>query len=412
MSWAPLGLRKLPINLALVCVALGFGMFSTGWLPFDPDPRKYDGLTERLSELVVIVSLMGAGLKLDRPLGWKRWSTTWRLLAIAMPLTIGATALVGVVGLGFSLAMAMLLGAALAPTDPVLAADVQVGPPGSRDDDEVRFGLTSEAGLNDSLAFPFVHLAIVAAAGGLAVPSELAGWFGVDVVWKLSAGAGVGHLLGRLLGHLMFLGDRSSLARLGDGLVGLGATLITYAATEVVHGYGFLAVFVCGLTIRASERHHEFHEELHRVADQSERLVMMLLLVLFGGALAHGLLATLAWTDVALCLVVLLVVRPIAGMVAMAGSPHPLRERALLAFLGIRGLGTVYYVAYGLNHGDFGDSERLWAVVGCTILASIVIHGVTASPLMLRIAGRRAPGLNARPGGGIASPRAHWYPRS
>ncbi|HST92848.1 MAG TPA: cation:proton antiporter, partial [Brevundimonas sp.] len=122
VSWAPMGLKKLPLTLAILCVALGVLVFSTGLFAFNPDPRTWDTATERLTELVVIISLMGAGLKLDRPLGWRSWSTTWRLLAVAMPLTIAAVAWLGVAGLGFSLAMALLLGAAMAPTDPVLAA--------------------------------------------------------------------------------------------------------------------------------------------------------------------------------------------------------------------------------------------------------------------------------------------------
>jgi sodium/hydrogen antiporter len=331
----------------------------------------------------VIVSLMGAGLKLDRPLSWRGWSSTWRLLGIAMPLTILATLALGVLGLGFSLAMAMLLAASIAPTDPVLASDVQVGPPRSGDDDEVRFGLTSEAGLNDALAFPFVHLAILAAAGGLSAMSTLGEWFAIDVLWKLLAGAGMGYLIGRGFGFLIFVNDKLALSRLGDGLVGLATTFITYALTELVHGYGFLAVFVCGLTIRAWERNHDFHDELHHFTELIERLLMMLVLVLFGGALARGLLSALTWSDMAIGLVLILVVRPLAGMLAMIGSAQPWRERALLAFLGIRGVGTVYYIAYGINHGEFGDSERLWAIVGFIIVSSILIHGISATPLLL-----------------------------
>ena len=389
VSWAPIGLRRMPLSLAILCVLLGFGVFSTGLLEFEPDPRTYDTLTERLVELVVIVSLMGAGLKLDRPLSWRGWSSTWRLLAIAMPLTMLATAWLGVVGLGFSLPMAMLLAASIAPTDPVLASDVQVGPPRTGNEDEVRFGLTSEAGLNDALAFPFVHLAIVAAAGSLSSANDMGTWFAIDVLWKLLAGAGMGYLVGRGLGFLIFYNVKFGLSRVGDGLVSLAATFIAYALTELMHGYGFLAVFICALTIRAWERNHDFHDELHHFSDLIERLLMMLVLVLFGGALAHGMLDALTLADMVVGLVILLVVRPVAGMIAMIGSPHPLRERALLAFLGIRGLGTVYYVAYGLNHGDFGVSERLWAIVGFIIAASILIHGVSASPLLIRLAQRR-----------------------
>jgi NhaP-type Na+/H+ or K+/H+ antiporter len=336
-SWAPLGLKRspLPMTLPIICVGLGVLLFGTRVFSLDPSPRTWDTLTERMTELVVIVSLMGAGLKLDRPLGWRRWGTTWRLLAIAMPLTIAATAWLGMVGLGFPLAMALLFGASMAPTDPVLASDVQVGPPGKGDGDEVRFGLTSEAGLNDALAFPFVHLAILVAAGGLGGAATLGEWFGIYVVWKLLAGLGMGMLVGRAMGFLIFSSRRGGLSRHGDGLVALAATLIAYAATEMAHGYGFLAVFVCALTIRARERHHEFHEELHHFSDQVERLLMLLLLVLFGGALARGLLDALTLQDALVCLAILLLIRPLAGMLAMAGSSHPPRERWLLAFLGI-----------------------------------------------------------------------------
>ncbi|OWP20493.1 cation transporter, partial [Microbacterium sp. AISO3] len=133
------------------------------------------------------------------------------------------------------------------------------------------------------------------------------------------------------------------MSRLGDGLIALAATLIAYALTELVHGYGFLAVFVCALMIRDSERDHAFHQEMHDFSDQIERLLMMLLLVLFGGALANGLLASLTWTDALVGLAVVFVVRPVAGLLSMIGSGQPLRERLLLAFLGIRGVGSVYY---------------------------------------------------------------------
>jgi len=389
VSWAPVGLKKLPLTLAILCVALGVVVFSTGLLSFNPDPRTWDTATERLTELVVIISLMGAGLKLDRPLGWRRWASTWRLLAVAMPLTIAAVAWLGIAGLAFSLPMALLLGAAMAPTDPVLAADVQVGPPRSGDEDEVRFGLTSEAGLNDALAFPFVHLAILAAAGGLTSTGGLTDWFAIDVGWKLLAGVGVGVLCGLGFALLIFTSPRVGGVRFGDGLVALAATLVAYSMAELAHGYGFLAVFVCALTIRARERDHHFHQEMHDFSDQIERLLMMLLLVLFGGALANGLLASLTWTDALVGLAVVFVVRPVAGMIAMVGSGQPLRERLLLAFLGIRGVGSVYYIAYGLNHGDFGNSERLWAIVGFVILASILVHGVTAAPLLQRLTRRR-----------------------
>jgi len=384
VSWAPIGLRRLPFSLAMVCVILGFLLFNARLLSFDPNPRTYDTLIERMSELALIVALMGAGLKLDRPFGWRSWSSTWRLLGIAMPLTIVAIVWLGWVGFGFSLAMSMLLGAALAPTDPVLAAEVQVGPPRSGDNDEVRFSLTSEAGFNDALAFPFVHLAILLSVAATVSSVPIGDWFASDVGWRLGAGGLVGYLAGLVFGRLVFSSRSFSLSNAGDGLIVLAATLLTYAACELVHGYGFLGVFICGLTIRSAERTHEFHEVMHQFADQLERLLMMLLLVLLGGAIARGVLSSLSWSDVLLSVLILFVVRPISAWVALIGSGVPSSDRFLIAFFGIRGLGTIYYVAYAINHGSFGNSERLWAVISLIVLLSIFVHGVAASLLMRR----------------------------
>ena len=195
----------------------------------------------------------------------------------------------------------------------------------------------------------------------------------------------MGWLVGKAMGWLVFRAHRHGISRHADGLVAIGATLAAYAATEVVHGYGFLAVFVCALTIRASERDDDFHEEMHDFAEQIERLLMMLLLVLFGGALANGLLDALTWTDIGIGLAILFIVRPVFGYLSLTGLSLMKRDKVLLAYLGLRGLGSVYYLAYGINHGDFGDSERLWAITGFIILTSVIVHGVTSTPLMLLI---------------------------
>ena len=285
------------------------------------------------------------------------------------------------------MALALLLGASLAPTDPVLASDVQVGKPRSGEEDEVRFALTSEAGLNDGLAFPFVHLALAfglaaGASGGWPGLSVLGGWLLVDVLWRVCAGVGVGWLVGRGLGWLTFGRSRSKLSGTRDGLVAIGATLVAYASAEICHGYGFLAVFVAALVLRDTERNHEYHEALHDFSEQMERLLMMLVLVLFGGAIATGLFASLTWTDCLAALVIVLLIRPLAGWISLIGSGHPARERGLIAFFGIRGIGSFYYIAYGVNHGEFGSSERLWAITGLVVLVSVVVHGISATPAM------------------------------
>ncbi|TCZ52286.1 cation:proton antiporter [Roseicella aquatilis] len=390
VAWLPMALRELPLSLPMFCVLYGFAAFSLSGGD-TPHPMVHPEMTERLTELVVIVALTGAGLKLDRPFGWRSWSMTWRLLAVAMPLSILGIALIGAWFLALGAAVALLLGAALAPTDPVLAADVQVGPPRSGEEDEVRFTLTAEAGLNDGLAFPFVNLAIAFVAHGeLVGGSWLTHWVLEDVLWKLAAGCGIGWVVGRVLGWLTFhVPNRAGLSRTGEGFVALGITFLAYGLAELAHGYGFLAVFVAALSVRAAERQHSYHEHLHNFADQTERLLMMILLVLFGGALAGGLLAPLTWAEVTAALLFLFVVRPAAGLLSLIGTPQPLAERAAIAFFGIRGLGSVYYVAYALNEEHFEGAEKLWAVLGFTILVSILLHGTTVTPVMRYLDKRR-----------------------
>ena len=386
VAWLPMALSRLPLSLAILCVLIGVAVFHGGVLPFRSDPVRFSTLTQRLTEVVVIVSLMGAGLKIDRRIGWRRWGSSWRLIAITMPLSIVAVTLMGVHGLGLGLASALLLGGALAPTDPVLAADVQVGPPRSGEDGEARFALTSEAGLNDGFAFPFVHLAVaIALAGGAVNGPLLTQWLAVDVLWRVVAGAGVGWAVGKVLGWATFKAPHARISGTGDGLVALGATLVAYGVAEAAHGYGFLAVFVAALALRATERDHEFHEAMHDFAEQVERLLMMLVLVLLGGAVAGGLLDGLTWKEAAFGLALVFVIRPLAGWIGLIGAPHSMRERAVVAFFGIRGIGSFYYLAYGLNHGDFHGWDRLWAITGFVVLCSILVHGVTATPLMTRI---------------------------
>lgn len=387
--WLPLALKRLPLSLPIICVGLGAAIFRVGGVDLRPDPLAHPMIAERLTELVLIIALMGAGLKLDRPIGWRRWAVTWRLLGLAMPFTIAAVACAAYY-LGYPVAVALLLAAALAPTDPVLASDIQVGPPGSGYGDETRFALTSEAGLNDGLAFPFVHLAITfAAASALsAQPFPDAGqwgrWLLVDVLWRVSAGVAVGWIAGRALGGLTF-GSEARLSGTRDGLMVIGATFVAYALAEIAHGYGFLAVFVSALTLRHRERNHHYHAALHEMAEQVERLLMGLVLILFGGWLSLGVLSRLSWHDVVLALGILLVIRPLAGWVSLIGASPGLRERALISFLGIRGIGSLYYLAYAHNHGALGADGRMWAVVGLVVLASILMHGITSTPLMLRM---------------------------
>ena len=225
-AWLPLLIKELPLSVPIVCIMIGAILV---WSPLssivDVNPLENRYLTERITEFVVIVSLMGAGLKLDRPISWRGWCSTWQLLGIAMPLTIAGIALLGWTVLGLSFGGALLLGAALAPTDPVLASDVQVGPPQSGEEDEVRFALTSEAGLNDGAAFPFVYLANAIALSQASGELFLSGGRRLeDRCW------GSNRLVrGKLMGYLVFrLPNRTGLSETKDGFVALGITCLAY----------------------------------------------------------------------------------------------------------------------------------------------------------------------------------------
>ncbi|NNM78189.1 sodium:proton antiporter [Sphingomonas sp. ID1715] len=387
VAWLPLVLRKLPLSLPILCVGIGMAVFSwTVFAGYAPHPAKTPVLVEKASELIVIVSLMGAGLKIDRPIGWKRWNLTWRLLLVAMPLTIVALTFAGQTIFGLGLATALLLGAALAPTDPVLASDIQLESPKSDQDDETRFTLTTEAGMNDAAAFPFVHLAIaLSLAAG--VPATFAEWALDALLLKVAVGFVAGILLGWLFGRIIYHFPRGTrLSRTGDGFVALGATLSVYALAELLHGYGFLAVFVAGLMLRRSARGHDYNDRMHDFADEVERLLMMILLVFFGGMLvAGGLIANVGWREAAFAALAIFVVRPLAAWVSLWGTSCPPLERFVISFFGIRGLGSVYYLAYGVNHGRFEHEASLWSALGLVILASILLHGVTVTPFMRRL---------------------------
>ncbi len=379
-------LRRAPISLPMVFLAAGALTFAlVGPLP-DPDPREHESFTLHLTELCVIISLMGAGLALNRPIGWRRWSSTWRMLAVAMPLTMLAAALLGWALLGFGVAAAVLLAAAVAPTDPVLATEVQIAEPTDEPelDDEARFALTSEAGLNDGLAFPFVYAAIAISLVGPAPSDWFVQWFALDVLWRLSAGVLAGLAVGWMLGKLFFgdLLQRIRLAHAAEGFVALAATFLAYGLTELINGYGFIAVFVCACTIRAGERSHSYHQVLHDYVEQLERLLTVGILVLLGGAATTGLLAGIGWQQVVVAAVIILIVRPLSGWIGLAGGKTGPRERAVIAFFGVRGIGSLFYISYALQNGEFVEQDALWQIICLVVIGSVLIHGITATPVM------------------------------
>ena len=387
-----------PMVLVAVGIVIGLTPLPDG-LPLDPQENR--AAIEHVTELAVLVALMGVGLAIDRPLelrnraSWRRWNPTWRLLGITMPLCIAGVALLGW-GAGLAPAAALLLGAVLAPTDPVLASDVQVAGPQTGDHevdeaDELRFTLTSEAGLNDGLAFPFVYAAILLATEG-AVQHWALEWVWFYLFGKVALGVLAGLLVGRVLAYVAFRSESPSLrvAERGESLLALAALVTAYGVGEVVGGYGFLAVFVCAMTFRSAERDHEYHAAMHEVAERLERLLTLFVLLVLGIALTRGLLASLDWRGVAIGLALIFLVRPAAGLLGLAplGSRTSRLtgpQRWAAAFFGVRGVGSIYYLAYAAGEVPEFGADWLWSTVGFTIVASVLVHGALASPVMRRV---------------------------
>jgi NhaP-type Na+/H+ or K+/H+ antiporter len=333
----------------------------------------------------VLISLMGSGLKIDRPFSFRNWRVPLRLVSITMLLSIAAVTAVGYYWLGFGIAAAALLGAVLAPTDPVLAADVQVGAPMEGDSTHSKMALTAEAGMNDGTAFPFTWLAIMLATGEIATKGW-AGWLQYELFYKLAAGVAIGYLMGKALGWLFFkLPEEVKGAKVRDGFVALCATLLVYGVTEAAHAYGFISVFVCAVTMRGMERHHKMHKTLHEFTDQIERLLVCIVLLLFGGSLASGLLDALTWPLAGAGLFFVLVLRPAIGVLSLWRTRLHLKEKLAIGFFGIKGIGSFYYLAFALAQASFPEAEKLWAVTAFTVLLSIIVHGLTATSIMKKL---------------------------
>ena len=384
MAWMPAITKKTGISYSIIYVLAGVLLY---WLfPFYLPaalPKNNESLTLHLSELVVIISLMGTGLKIDRSFGLKNWASPLKLVSISMLLTIAGAAAVGYYFLELDLACAVLLGAALAPTDPVLASDVQVGPPNKGAKSETRFTLTAEAGMNDGMAFPFTWLAIVLAMMANGKDAGVTGWFLYDVLYKISAGLIMGFLLGKAAGFIVFsLPKKFSFLKTNDGFLAIALTLAVYGLTELVHGYGFIAVFVAAINFRHYEKGHEYHQNLHDVTDQSERLLIAVVLILFGGSLVSGILDALTWHMVLFTLLFLFIIRPVSVLAVLFSADIHKKEKLAISFFGIRGIGTIFYLAFALQQTSFNQRDELWALVSFTILVSVVIHGLTAQPVI------------------------------
>lgn len=375
--------HERPFSSASVYLLVGglisLGLRLAGLEVFNPltDPV----VLERLTEVGVIIALFAAGLRLDRTLTWSGWRTPAVLLGVVMPATIGLVTLWGSLVMGLSLGAAVLLGAVLAPTDPVLAKDVSVGPPGEHDEPEPKFALTAEAGLNDGLAFPFVFL-------GLFIAGEQTGWFvewfSADVLYAILMGLAAGALGGRLIAAVVVrLRGTEWLTTDLDGWIAVGATLIVYGATELVGAYGFLAAFAAGLAFRRSHAEQDLSTGAHHGIETAENVAELALVLLIGTTVTITGLGQPGLWGWLLVPMLLVVIRPLLTIAALAPLRLPLRERAFIGWFGIRGIGSLYYVAVALGAGVLSMDEATtlyWTVIAC-VGVSILVHGITASPV-------------------------------
>ena len=344
-----------------------------------PDLKGEMWWVKRLTEMVVIIALTGAGLKLNAPFGKSTWKYSKRLLTVGMPLTMILTFTLGYYVFGFALATAALLAAVIAPTDPVLAADVQTTPPGEEDRSPTRVALTTEAGVNDGLAFPFTYLAM-----GIAVmePDDwqwVWSWFLMDFVYKIAGGILIGWALGRLINKAIVLFPAEErAAKLSTGVLALSLTLIPYAIAELLGTYGFVSVFVAACVFRHYEKGCGYQKYLHDFSEELERMLIAVIFVLLGIYAVYDLFDVLNWMHVLFAIILIFAVRPLAGMLGLIGSDLHRKEKGIMAFYGIRGIGSLYYLSYALYHENFEASEQAFALVVFLIILSVTVHGLSA----------------------------------
>ena len=373
-------IERLPLSYALIYLIVGvlLGSYGFGLIEIRPDTQ----FLERLTEFVVIISVFGCGLKINRPLKLWAWRSTIRLIGLLMPLSIGMITLLGHYALGLGWGAAVLLGAILAPTDPVLASEVQLAH--VEDKDELRFALTSEGGINDSLAFPFVYFGLYWFKDPN-LDNWFKNWVAIDLVWAIISGIVMGILVAKAIVWIdRHLQKRRPADDLMEDFVAIAIVLLTYSLTELINGYGFLAVFVAGLVVQRSY----FCQQDKRMAqleftEQIEKLLEVTAIIVLGTVLLIEPMLKYAGQSLLIAGSLLLIIRPLGMWLSTIGSDLPKETRTLMGWFGIRGLGSIYYLTYALGKGVKGDpAEQIAWITYSVVVLSIIFHGITAAPLM------------------------------
>ncbi|WP_425251548.1 cation:proton antiporter [Janthinobacterium sp. NFX145] len=404
-------IARLPLTSAMAYLGVGLllGPMFLGLFSFDL--VRQAPLLETLTEIAVLVSLFSAGVKMPVPFSLARWLPSLRLAWLSMAISVALVAAFAYWVLGLPLGAGVLLGAILAPTDPVLATDVQLRHAG--DSEQLRFILTSEAGMNDGSGFPFVMLGL-----GLLGLHELgphgATWLWRDLLWASAGAIALGAAGGALLAWLGWqVRAKEPKHAMLDDLAALGLIALVYGLATWLHAWGFLAVFFAGVALRQTElrlagapkdRQGLLQaEDTHAVSaakphdsdvpltvsgeslvfkEHLERLSELTLVLLLGGAVTAAAWSWQAWS---VALFLLLVARPASVMLGLLASGTSVRLRGLAAWFGVRGIGSLYYLSYAIAHGLPRPLARELAdVTLVVVILSIVAHGLTVKPLLVR----------------------------
>ncbi len=337
-------------------------------------------IIKHISEFVIIISLTNAGLKIEKPFSWQTWKYSFWLLLITLPLTIIAAGYLGWAYLGLAPASAILFGSLIAPTDPVLASDLQTTGPSEQDISKTKLALTSEAGINDGLAFPFTFFAIYMVSKGQDYSAWFTQWFLIEVLYKITTALVLGALCGWLLYKLIFkLISRERHSQISRGILSLSLTVLPYALTEMAHGYGFIAVFIAACVFGNSEKNLRHMDNLHDFTEEIERVFVALIFIAIG-IYASQNFESLADVKLVICaLIIILIIRPLTGWLALLPTKLVPFERFVLSFYGIRGVGSIFYLTYALSEAEFSEAGILIKLTLITIIFSIIIHGISAA---------------------------------
>ncbi len=411
-------LARLPVSAAMVYLGLGYLLGPGGMGIIEVDLIGQANALALMSEVAVLISLFAIGLKLGVPLRDKRWRVPLRLAFPVMAITVGLIACIGVLGLGLSIGAAVLLGGILAPTDPVLATGIQTKFGSSPD--LVRFSLAGEGALNDGSAFPFVLLGL--GLLGLHPLGSLGWhWLVVDLLWSTIGGLIIGAILGALIGTLVvYMRTRYRNAVGLDEFLSLGLIAVSYGVAQLCLASGFLAVFAAGLAISrvkdlpmngelaselssissSSDRDNRFTHPQHASSamnqavrgfnGQLEKLAELAIVLVTGVLLPSISSIPAAWWFIP---VLLLLVRPLATVIGMAGNSVSRDQMVIIGWFGIRGIGSMFYLMFALDHGVTGPlAQDLVNLTLLTVATSILAHGISAFPLMTWYASRKARG--------------------